>query len=89
MKQMAILLAVGQDMNARRSHVTKGATVTLNMHTVTLWEPGHSLLLHRAATALRLHAAVAGTAQHSCWKTRESSKSGHETDENSDNHALQ
>lgn len=32
---MAILLAVGQDMNARRSHVAKGATVTLNMHMVT------------------------------------------------------
>lgn len=32
-KQMAILLAMGQDMNAQCSPVAKGATITLGMHT--------------------------------------------------------
>lgn len=32
-KQMAILLAMGQDMNAQCSPVAKGATITLDMHT--------------------------------------------------------
>lgn len=35
MKQMAILLAMGQDVNAQCSPVAKGATITLDMHTVT------------------------------------------------------
>lgn len=34
-KQMAILLAVGQDTNSQCSRVAKGASITLDTHTVT------------------------------------------------------
>lgn len=84
-----MLLAVGQDMNSQGSHVAKGTRITMDMHMVISVGARTFITSAQGCNALRLHAAAAGTVQNPCCENRESSKTGHETDESSDNHALQ